>query len=110
MVGRRARPGSEGVNPSPTDGYPARPGPGPQRSERGAVAVLVALAFTVFVILVALVIDIGLARDTRRVSQNAADASALAAANTLYPTSACPTGGASRASATRSRRSRATPR
>ncbi len=94
MVGRRARPGSERVNPSPTDGYPARPGPGPQRSERGAVAVLVALAFTVFVILVALVIDIGLARDTRRVSQNAADASALAAANTLYPTSACPTGGA----------------
>ena len=58
------------------------------------MAVLVALAFTVFVVLVALVVDIGLARDTRRVSQNAADASALAAANTLYPAAACPTGGA----------------
>ncbi|WP_377643646.1 pilus assembly protein TadG-related protein [Oryzobacter terrae] len=65
----------------------------PGREERGAVAVLVAISFTVFVVLLALVVDLGLARDTRRVSQNAADASALAAANTLYPASACPTGG-----------------
>ncbi|WP_377643863.1 TadE/TadG family type IV pilus assembly protein [Oryzobacter terrae] len=65
-----------------------------RRDERGAVAVVVAISFTVFVILVALVVDLGLARDTRRVSQNAADASALAAANTLYPQLACPSGGA----------------
>ena len=57
--------------------------------ERGAVAVVVALSITVLVILVALVVDIGLARDTRRVSQNAADASALAAANSLYPVAGC---------------------
>ena len=64
------------------------------RDERGAVAVVMALLLTVFVIMVALVIDLGIARDTRRQSQNAADASALAAANTLYPFAACPTGGA----------------
>ena len=41
----------------------------------------------------ALVVDLGLARDTRRQSQNAADASSLAAANVLYPTSgSCLTG------------------
>ena len=57
--------------------------------ERGAVAVVVALSITVLVILVALVVDLGLARDTRRVSQNAADASALAAANSLYPVAGC---------------------
>ena len=60
--------------------------------ERGAVAVLVAICFTVFVLLVALVVDLGLARDTRRVSQNAADASALAGANSLYPAAGCVTG------------------
>ncbi|WP_426244019.1 pilus assembly protein TadG-related protein [Nocardioides sp. LHG3406-4] len=65
-----------------------------RRDERGAVAIMVAfLAITLFVI-AALVVDLGLARDTRRQSQNAADASALAAANQLYlPTASggCPT-------------------
>lgn len=69
-----------------------RPAPA-SRDERGAVAVVVAIMLTVLVIMVALVVDLGLARDTRRVSQNAADASALAGVNTLYPVSACPTGG-----------------
>jgi hypothetical protein len=66
------------------------------RNEAGAVAILVAIcALTLFVI-AAMVVDLGLARDTRRQSQNAADASALAAANVLYPTGTCtlPTGGA----------------
>ena len=59
------------------------------RDERGAVAVVVALLVTVLVIMVALVVDLGLARDTRRASQNAADASALAGANALYPVAGC---------------------
>jgi hypothetical protein len=47
----------------------------------------------VLLVMAALVVDLGLARDTRRQSQNAADASSLAAANVLYPTSgACLTG------------------
>jgi hypothetical protein len=47
-------------------------------------------------LIAAMVVDLGLARDTRRQSQNAADASALAAANALYPTGTCslPSGGA----------------
>ncbi len=82
-----------------------------RRDERGAVAVVVAISFTVFVILVALVVDLGLARDTRRVSQNAADASALAAANTLYPERRpAPPAAPSRVWPTPSPRSRATPR
>ena len=40
--------------------------------------------------LAALVVDLGLARDTRRQSQNAADASALAAANSMYATTLVP--------------------
>ena len=45
----------------------------------------------VLLIIAALVVDLGLARDTRRQSQNAADASALAGGNVLYPS----TGGCS---------------
>ncbi|NMM22099.1 MAG: hypothetical protein HHJ11_01125 [Phycicoccus sp.] len=55
------------------------------RRDDGAAAVLtVLLASVVFVGLCALVIDLGLARDTRRQAQNAADASALAAGNVVY--------------------------
>lgn len=57
--------------------------------ESGAVAVLVAISCAALFVVAALVVDLGLARDTRRQSQNAADASALAAANVLYPSSAC---------------------
>lgn len=65
-----------------------------QPDEEGAIAVVIALLATVLVLMLALVVDLGLARDTRRQSQNAADASALAAANTLWPVNACPSGGA----------------
>src|SRR5690348_15315804 len=59
----------------------------PRRSseERGAVTVIVAILMVVLVLCAAVVIDLGNARDSRRQSQNAADASALAAANVLYP-------------------------
>lgn len=59
------------------------------RDESGGIAVLVAITSTTIFLIAALVVDLGLARDTRRQSQNAADAAALAAANALYPTTAC---------------------
>ena len=59
----------------------------PERDERGAVAILFAAVAVILFILAAMVVDLGLARDTKRASQNAADASALAAANALYPAS-----------------------
>lgn len=62
---------------------------GRARDESGAIAVLVALVSASLFMVAALVVDLGLARDTRRQSQNAADASALAAANALYPGSVC---------------------
>ena len=55
-----------------------------RRDESGAVAVLVAGLSLVMFGLAALVVDLGLARDTRRQAQNAADSAALAAANALY--------------------------
>ncbi len=55
-----------------------------RQEDRGAVAVLVAVLVTVLFIVAAMVVDLGLARDTKRQSQNAADASALAAGNKLY--------------------------
>lgn len=56
-----------------------------RRDERGAVAVMMALFLCfVFIILTALVVNLGHARDQRQASQNAADASALAAAGMLY--------------------------
>ena len=58
--------------------------PGP---EQGAVAVVVALFMIVLVMCAAVVVDLGNARDVRRQSQNASDASALAGASALYPTS-----------------------
>jgi hypothetical protein len=57
-----------------------------QRDDAGAVAILVAVFALCIFALAALVVDLGLARDTRREAQNAADASALAAANRLYLT------------------------
>lgn len=57
-----------------------------RRDEAGAVAVVFALCAVTLFMIAGLVVDLGLARDTRRGSQNAADASALAAANVLYPT------------------------
>ena len=55
------------------------------RRDDGAAALLtVILTSVVFIGLSALVVDMGMARDTRRQSQNAADASALAAGNVLY--------------------------
>ena len=62
-------------------------GRGRSRDEEGLVAVLFALTAVILLVLAAMVVDLGLARDTRRQSQNAADASSLAAANVLYPTS-----------------------
>ena len=68
-------------------------GRGRSRDEEGLVAVLFALTAVILLVLAAMVVDLGLARDTRRQSQNAADASSLAAANVLYPTSgACSAG------------------
>jgi hypothetical protein len=51
--------------------------------EHGAVAVLVALLVTVLLGLLAIVVDLGLARDGHRQAQAAADSAALAAATTL---------------------------
>ena len=56
-----------------------------RKDEQGAIAILVALFAVAMFIVAALVVDLGMARDTRQSSQNAADASALAAANLLYP-------------------------
>ena len=55
------------------------------RGESGVVAVVVAVMALAMFVVAAMVIDLGAARDTRRQSQNAADASALAGANVLYP-------------------------
>lgn len=57
------------------------------RDEEGAVAILFALLAVVLLLVSGIVVDLGLARDTARSSQNAADSSALAGANILYPTS-----------------------
>jgi Flp pilus assembly protein TadG len=56
--------------------------------EHGAIAIITAILATMLFIIAALVVDIGLARDTKRQSQNAADSSALAAGNVLYLTGA----------------------
>ena len=55
------------------------------RDEQGLVAVMFALLAVMLMLMAALVVDLGFARDTRRQSQNAADASSLAGANKLYP-------------------------
>ena len=58
-----------------------------RRDEQGAVAIIVSASAVMLFIIAAMVVDLGLARDTKRQSQNAADASALAAGNVLYPLS-----------------------
>jgi len=58
-----------------------------QRDEQGLIAVMVALCAVILLLIVGVVVDLGLARDTRRQSQGAADASSLAGANVLYPIS-----------------------
>ena len=58
-----------------------------RRDESGAIAVVFAVSALILFVVAGMVVDLGLARDTRRDSQNAADASALAAANVLYPSS-----------------------
>ncbi len=58
------------------------------RDEGGAVAVLTALLAVVLLSMAALVVDLGIARDSRRQAQNTADSAALAAANALYATRA----------------------
>lgn len=59
-----------------------------ERGERGAIAIMVGVMASMLFIIAALVVDLGFARDTARQSQNAADASALAAGNVLYQTDA----------------------
>lgn len=56
------------------------------RDESGIVTILFALTAVVLLLTAAMIVDLGLARDTRRQSQNAADASSLAGANVIYPT------------------------
>ncbi len=56
----------------------------PGRDESGAIALLVAFIAVALLLVVGLVMDLGLARDVRAQSQNAADASALAAGTALY--------------------------
>ena len=60
------------------------------RDEGGVVAILVAVSALVLFGLAALVVDLGQARDMRSQTQNAADASALAAANAMYLTTVQP--------------------
>ncbi|HWJ98511.1 MAG TPA: pilus assembly protein TadG-related protein [Acidimicrobiales bacterium] len=59
-----------------------------RRDERGAVLVVSAIAMVALLAIVAIVIDIGYAKQYRRLSQNSADAAALAAAQDLDGTAA----------------------
>ena len=54
------------------------------RDDSGLIAVIVAAFSVVMFVLAALVVDIGLARETERQAQTAADAAALAGAGELY--------------------------
>jgi hypothetical protein len=58
--------------------------------DRGAVAIVVSFFSVVMFMFGALIVDLGVARVTRRDAQNAADASALAAADALYPSGPTP--------------------
>ena len=63
---------------------------GGEPGDRGAVAILVATFAIVMFGVGALIVDLGMARVTRRDAQNAADSAALAAANALYPSGTTP--------------------
>ena len=55
-----------------------------RRRDAGAAAIITVLLMSVVLIgLASIVVELGLARDTRRQAQNAADAAALAAGNSL---------------------------
>jgi uncharacterized membrane protein len=54
-----------------------------RRDDRGATIVLASAAMTGLLIVVALVVDLGLVRESRRASQSAADLAALAAGEAL---------------------------
>lgn len=58
------------------------------RDERGAVLLVAAFAMVAVLAMVAIVVDIGYAKQYRRLSQNTADAAALAAAQDLNGTAA----------------------
>ena len=60
------------------------------RDDAGSITVVFAICAVLIFIMCALVVDLGLARDTRRNSQNASDASALAAANAIYAAGIAP--------------------
>lgn len=60
------------------------------RDQRGAVAIVMALATSMIFGFAALVVDLANVRDVRRQSQNASDAAALAAGNALYPAPGTP--------------------
>jgi Flp pilus assembly protein TadG len=60
------------------------------RDETGAIAVLAGITFSMVFILCAMVVQLGFSRDIRRQSQNASDASALAAAQTLFKDAGAP--------------------
>lgn len=62
-----------------------------RRDDRGAVAVVAAVSLGLLMLVAALVVDLGMARDVRRQSQNASDAAALAAGSALYPAGYCAT-------------------
>jgi hypothetical protein len=67
------------------------PVPSPrQKDDRGAVAILVAAMLLVIMGLAAIVVDLGFARDRKRVAQNAADAAALAVATCFAAPTGCP--------------------
>src|SRR5262245_54495963 len=61
-----------------------------RRDERGVMAVIVAASALLIFALAALVVDVGLKRDTDWRAQNTADATALAAANALYTVGTTP--------------------
>lgn len=62
-----------------------------RREESGAVTVIVAVVVSaILLVLCAIVVDLGHARDVKTRAQNAADASALAGANALYLASSTP--------------------
>ncbi|HNI70759.1 MAG TPA: pilus assembly protein TadG-related protein [Marmoricola sp.] len=60
-----------------------------RRDEAGAVAIVTALCMVMLLIVGGIVMDLGRARVSQMASQNAADASALAAINALYPATSC---------------------
>jgi len=57
---------------------------GRERDDSGVIAVMVAVFSLVMFVLAALVVDLGMARETSREAQTAADAAALAGAGELY--------------------------